>query len=139
MIKKVFIDTSAWIAYSLKGEANHERIKELLSGFIKQGVVICTSNDVIDEVVARLVTSTNYSITKGFIDFIEQSIRFGRLVQFWTDEKIQTDGFKLVKKYFEHGISLTDATSMVLMEVYTIDAIISLDSDFRKVGRRSLP
>lgn len=139
MTKKVFIDTSAWIAYSLKGEPDHVKIKQLIYGLTKEGSIVCTSNDVIDEVVTRLVTSTTYSITKGFIEFVERSVNFGSLIQFWTDEKIQKDGFKLVEKYFEHGISLTDATSIALMGLYKIDAIISLDSDFKKVGIRTLP
>lgn len=139
MLKKVFIDTSAWIAYSLKGEKHHEAIKKLVYQMIEDGIMLFTSNDVIDETVTRLVYDTYPKITKSFIDFIEENIRKKSIVQLWTDEQIQDEAFQLIDKFADQKISLTDATSVVFVTHFKIDRILSLDSDFMKLGLSVLP
>lgn len=139
MAKKVFIDTSAWISYSLTNQPKHSTIKKLLRQFIKGGAMICTSNDVIDETVTRLVYSTNPLIVKKFIDFIKQAIATKSLNQLWVGEEIQTEAFNLVSKFSEHKLSLTDSTTIALMKYFGIEQVLSLDSDFKKVGVSTLP
>lgn len=135
---KVFIDTSAWMAYYLSDEPDHIRIKSLLKKFIKEHANIITSNDVIDETVTNFVY-IKPNLAKKFIDFISESIKTGRILQLWTDEQIQAEAFELVEKFAEHKLSLTDATTIALMKKHNIDSVISLDSDFAKVGIFTLP
>ena len=71
--------------------------------------------------------------------FIYQSIETGNLIQFWTDEKIQKDAWQTMKKFKDHKLSLTDATTMVIMERFKVYTILTLDSDFVKVGLDVLP
>lgn len=139
MSSKIFIDSSAWIAHSLAGEPKHEQVVELIKKFIIEHAVLCTSNDVINETVTRLIYDTNPKITAGFLQFIQQSIERKLLVQMWTDEQIQAEAFILVRKYADQKVSLTDATSVVLMKRFNVDAILTLDSDFAKIGLRVLP
>lgn len=139
MYRKIFIDTSAWLAYSLAGERDHVRVKKLMHDVLTTHVMLFTSNDVIDETITRLVYHTNYSITKRFMEFIDRGLTQKRLIQVWTDEQIQSEAFAIVKKFIDKKVSLTDATSIVLMKRYNIDAILTLDSDFTKVGLRVLP
>lgn len=139
MARKVFIDTSAWISYSLSNQPKHSTIKKLVKQFINDRVMICSSNDVIDETVTRLVYSTNPEVVQKFINFIKEAIATKTLNQLWVDEEIQTKAFRLVRKFAEHELSLTDATTIVLMKDFGIEAVISLDSDFKKVGVLTLP
>lgn len=136
---KVFIDTSAWISYFGSDQPKHINIKSLIKQLIKDGVAICTSNDVIDETVTRLIYDTNIKIAKEFINLIKNSNSTNSLVQLWVDGQIQSEAFEIVEKYAEHKLSLTDATIIVLMNRFNIDTIISLDSDFKKVGLKTLP
>lgn len=139
MTRSVFIDTSAWISYSLSNQPRHSTIKKLIKQLPKDGVIVYTSNDVIDETVTRLVYHTNPQIVDKFINFVEKGIGTHSIIQLWVDEQIQTEAFGLVRKFAEHKLSLTDATTYVLMKRYHIDSIISLDSDFTKVGLSTLP
>lgn len=136
---KVFIDSSAWIAHVLIGEPSHERIVELIKECIIKRATIFTSNDVIDETVTRLIYHTNPRVVAGFIAFIEDSVAKKLLVQLWTDEQIQAEAFVLVRKYADQKVSLTDATSVELIKRFRIDAIVTLDSDFTKMGLHVLP
>lgn len=137
-MRKVFIDTSAWMAYYLSDEPDHIRIKNLIKGFIKEHLTIITSNDVIDETVTNFIY-LKPKIAKKFIEFMVKSISTESVLQLWVDEEIQAEAFRLVQKFSEHKLSLTDATTIALIKKYHIDSIISLDSDFAKVGISTLP
>lgn len=139
MAHKVFIDTSAWISYSLSKQPKHSTIENLLKQLIKDGAMICTSNDVIDETATRLIYDTNIKIVNKFINLIKNSSKTNSLVQLWVDEQIQTEAFEIVEKYAEHKLSLTDATTIALVNKFSIESVISLDSDFVKVGINTLP
>lgn len=139
MARKVFIDTSAWISYSLSRQPKHSTIKNIIRRFIKEHVTICTSNDTIDETITRLIYDTDIKIVKKFINLIRDSTKKNILVQFWVDEEVQNEAFELVQKFQEHKLSLTDATTIALMKKFSIEELVSLDSDFKKVGIATLP
>lgn len=139
MAHKVFIDTSAWISYCLSKQPKHSTIKNLIKQLIKDGVMICTSNDVIDETATRLIYDTNIKIVNKFINLIKNSGITNSLVQLWVDEQIQAEAFEITNKYAEHKLSLTDATTVALVKKFSIESVISLDSDFVRVGISTLP
>lgn len=139
MIRKVFIDTSAWISYSLSRQPKHSIIKSLIKQLIKDNLTIYTSNDVVDETATRLIYDTDIKIANKFIDLIKDSSKHNNLVQLWVDEQIQGEAFEIAEKFAEHKLSLTDATTIVLMKRFSIESVISLDSDFVKVGILTLP
>lgn len=136
---KVFIDTSAWISYSLSGQPKHSTIKSLIKQLIKDNALIHTSNDVVDETVTRLFYDTDIKTANKFINLIKDGVKSNTLIQLWIDEEIQTQAFDLVQKFAEHRLSLTDATSIVLIKKFSIESVISLDSDFAKVGISTFP
>lgn len=137
-MRKTFIDTSAWMAYYLSDEPDHIRIKNLIKGFTKEHTAIITSNDVIDETVTNFIYVKS-KIAKKFVDFIQQAIATNTVTQLWVDEEIQNEAFGLVQKFSEHKLSLTDATTIVIVNRFNIESVVSLDSDFKKVGLRVLP
>ena len=137
-MRKVFIDTSAWMAYYLSDEPDHIRIKNLVKGFLKEHTAIITSNDVIDETVTNFIY-VKPKIAKKFVEFIQKAFAMNTATQLWVDEEIQNEAFGLIQKFSEHKLSLTDATTIALVKRFNIESIISLDSDFKKVGLRPLP
>ncbi len=139
MAKKIFVDTSAWISFLGSDQPRHINIKNLIKRFIKDRVTICTSNDVVDETTTRLIYDTNIKIAGRFINLIKEGIKSHSFVQLWVDEEIQNEAFELIQKFSEHKLSLTDATTMVLVNRFNIESVVSLDSDFKKVGLRVLP
>jgi predicted nucleic acid-binding protein len=66
-------------------------------------------------------------------------VRRGLLTQLWTDEQLQVEAWEILKKFREHKLSLTDATSVALIERFRLDAITSFDQDFKKIGITTLP
>lgn len=135
---QVFIDSSAWIAYYLSDEPDHVRVKNLIKGLVKEGKVIIISNDIIDETVTFLIYHKPLLAIK-FIDFIKKALLTGNITQLWVDEEIQDEAFEIVQKFAEHKLSLTDATTIALVKKYSIQSIISLDSDFAKIKAPLFP
>lgn len=137
--KKIFVDTSAWISYMLSKEAKHETIMNALHAEIHAGSAICTSNYVVDETVTRLRYDTNWHITELFISHLTKSIRAKSLTELWIDEQTEAEAYTYLAKFREHTLSMTDATTIALAKRWKIDAIMTLDTDFVKIGLSVLP
>lgn len=135
---QVFIDSSAWLAYYLSDEPDHIRVKNIIKKSSKEGKIIVTSNDIVDETVTFLIYNKPQLVRK-FIDFVQKAITANALVQLWVNEEIQEEAFGIVQKFAEHKLSLTDATTIALVKKFSIDSIISLDSDFAKIKAPVLP
>ena len=114
-------------------------VSQVLKAVVAERKVICTSNYVFDETVTRLLYDTSWKHTSAFIAFIAQSIMIKSIVKLWIDNHVEEEALSVVEKYHEHKLSFTDATSVVLMKRFKIGAILSLDSDFAKIGLRVLP
>ncbi|OGG21439.1 hypothetical protein A3D03_02935 [Candidatus Gottesmanbacteria bacterium RIFCSPHIGHO2_02_FULL_40_13] len=136
---KVFVDTSAWIAYFSRDDAHHAAVFQAFNSAIEEKSVICTSNYVFDETVTRLLYDASWNYTSKFINFITQSVTGRSIVKLWVDEQIEVEALGVVEKYHEHKLSFTDATTVVLVKNFKIDSILSLDSDFVKLGLSVLP
>ena len=138
-VQKIFVDASFWIAILLTNEPNHEKLASLFKKLRAEGHSMFISNDVIDEVVTRMVYKNQFKGMEKFIGIVQQGIEELALVQLWVDGVVQEEAFRLVEKFYEHRMSLIDATSIVLMKRFKIDSILTLDEDFRKVGMKVLP
>src|SRR3989344_6002158 len=134
MADRAIIDTSAWIAYYLSDDKYHSKIKKILKELIANKIVICTSNDIVDDTVTRLIYTTNPRIVKKFIDFTRESLRTKNLIELWIDEQLQQEALALTLKFSEHKLSLTDCTTIALLNRFNIGSLVTLDSDFKKVG-----
>lgn len=139
MHKKLFIDTSAWLAVYIPTEKSHLRITRILKKEIDARSVLYTSNYIIDETVTRLLYDASWDVTKQFLQYLHKSIAEHFLVELWVDEQIEADAFSIFTLFKEHKLSLTDATTVVFIRRYKMDAVISLDSDFKKIGLSVLP
>lgn len=139
MPRKIFIDTSAWLSFFIPTEKTHIEISRILSNEIKERSLVYTSNYVIDETLTRLIYDASWKTVGLFISHIEQSLDSKYLVKLSVDEQIESEALDLFAKYHEHKLSFTDATTVVLVKNFKIDSILSLDSDFVKLGLSVLP
>src|SRR3989344_3936439 len=135
-IKRVFIDTSAWISYFLENEPDHEVVDAAFRKLIVEDWGMFTSSDVVDETVTRLVYKDQFIATKKFVKYFQEAMEQRVLVQLWVDDVAQEEALGLVMRFYEHRLSLTDATSIALIKRFKIDVILSLDDDYKKVGMK---
>lgn len=136
---KLFIDATAWINFVLIGEPHHEKAVAFMNQCLKERKALFTSNDIIDETVTRLRYRVNLKVAEDFFALFKENLKLGVLTQLWIDEVIQLEAWRLLKKFHEHKLSLTDATSIALIERFHLDGIVTFDSDFKKIGIHTLP
>lgn len=139
MHSKCFIDTSVWLAYSIPQDINHKRAVDILKNLFALSSLIYTSNDVVDESVTRLAYTTHSGIVSKFVVFFKEATSDKSIEQLWVTPEIQEEAFRFLNKYSDHKLSLTDATTAVLVKRFHIDKIITFDSDFTKIGLSTLP
>src|SRR3990172_1783336 len=125
---KIFVDTSAWLAYSAPRETGHHSVSQLFSQIAKSRSQLITSNDVIDESVTRFNTQAGWTLTHQLINYFNQAVYSKILKLVWTSEPIQSAALQLFEKYQDHRLSLTNATSAILMKKLNIKTILTLDS-----------
>lgn len=136
---KIFIDTSAWIAFAVGDEPRHKEVLRSIEEALKDSAALFTSNDVVDETLTRLVTTVGFHKTKLFYTRLGIHMKKGYVRQLWVDEVLQEQAWQVLEKFSDHRLSFTDATSIAIMKRYAIPKILTLDSDFAKIGIPVLP
>lgn len=136
---KFLIDSSAWLAFLLENEQDHKEVVGFIDEKTRDRDQFITTNDIVDETVTRLIYGKNRRVADKFIVLLEQGTKDKSIIQLWTDEQIQKAAYELLTKFSDQRLSLTDATSIVILRRFNLDGIISLDSDFKKVGVATFP
>src|SRR3990167_693530 len=137
--KRVFIDTSAWIDFTLKGEKYHREIFDYLISEVKKGSKFFTSDYVLDETFTRLLTGQSFKSAKIFRDKIKALAKERQLLVLWTEEVRFDKSWALFEKFSEHKLSFTDVTIVSYVRDIKIDEILTLDKGFKKVGLTTKP
>ncbi len=125
----VFIDTGIFVAARNKSDVNHRRAVNLLEQALRgEYGVMYTSDYVFDEAVtAALVRTRKSEIAFDIGNFILSSKKL-RILHI--DGTVFREAWRTFNKYVYKGLSFTDATSIALIQKYSIDYIMSLDKHF---------
>lgn len=135
MTTPYFVDTWGWLALGNRNDAYHDEIKNIYARLQSDGVGICTSDYVLDELVTILFRRESFQQAQSFTEGILKGAATGKLII----ERITSERFslawKLRDKYRDKpSISFTDLTSKVVMEQRRIKRIITRDDHFMQVG-----
>jgi len=128
---KIFVDSSAWIAFFNKTDDFH---KASVSFFKKKPRLI-SSNIVLHETIAHLQSHVNRKTAETAAEFILNSL-LTELI--FIAEKEEKQSFKKYKKG-QRKISFVDWTNFVLMKENNIRKIFAFDTHFKKMGLQVVP
>lgn len=132
---QTFVDSSAWIALAVGGDANH-KAAVAWRGALRPGDTLVTSDYVFDETVTRLLKLGGHpaAVTAG------DAIRTSPLVRMLHVEKADFDAaWKLFTKYRTQGLSFTDCTIRAQMQRLGIKRLCTFDGGFAKIGVDVVP
>lgn len=130
---KVFLDTSAFIAYFVKQETYHEKIVSKYNLYKKGNVQFLTSSYIIDELLTWFSSHQTRRFTEILIEALGKMKVSGEIKILDVDESLADKAIPILLKFFEHKVSFTDATTYVLCKDFAIDEIFTLDRDFKKM------
>jgi len=135
---KIFLDTSALIAYYNVDDQHHAEASKVMEK-IKNGEIPLTRFYTTDYVLDETLT---------FIECVlrahELAVQVGEALQaspFTTIIRIDEETFKEAWNIFKRsrGYSFTDCTSFIVMKRYGIAHAFTFDKHFREAGFRPIP
>ncbi len=117
--KKVFVDSSIFISFIDRAEANHPRAVKLIENFAKLGLNLYTSANNLHEVYSALSRETGISVATDFLQAILQSdieIIFPQKADYIT-------AYRMLKSNREKQLSLREVLNATLMQKRGINQI----------------
>ena len=139
IVKKIFVDVSAWIAHLLLKETHHKEISNYFADEIKSDNKFFTSDYVLDESYTRLLTNQGFIEAKKFRNYINKAEKQNNLLVLFTDEVLFNKSWVYFEKFSEHKLSFTDVTIYAFVKDLKIDEILSINQGFKKVGLKVKP
>ena len=138
----VFVDTGLFYAVQGTGTARHETAKEALSTVLEGPYGRALTTNYIVEEAATLVRSRSGDVTqaKRVIDRILGRGSYPDVFELHhVDPSLFRRGIETVERYDDHELSLTDATTIALVESANIDHVLAFDDDFDGIVDRLDP
>lgn len=135
---KIFLDTSALIAYYNEDDSLHDAADEAMSKFLSGEILLTkffTSDYVLDEtvtVIECVLGKHDLAIEVG--DALRTS---PRTMMLHVDEPTVEASWKLFRGM--RDVSFTDCTSFVLMRALGLQAAFTFDRHFKKAGFKTIP
>jgi predicted nucleic acid-binding protein len=135
-LRRVFVDTGAFVALRNRSEREHEAAREALSMLVAERALLLTSNYVFAETYTALLVRVGR----------EEAIRWGR--RFRTgeaievarvDEQVEEQAWSILESHADKSWSYVDATSFALMERERITEAFAFDHHFAQRGLTLVP
>ena len=135
MNKLVFVDTWGWLTLNDAGERKHQQVVDCYRTLITANTKIYTTTFVLDETFTLFFKRLNASQAKGSMLKLSGAFTSDRFHLIQIDDQRFTQAQSLRLKYLDKPqISFTDLTSMVVMQEFAIEQILTEDAHFTHVG-----
>ena len=136
MKRKIFIDTSAFIALVCEKDDFHEEVNKVFAKLGSEAVDFVVTDYVLDEVVTLLRCREKMS-TKKVVLFLKSCYASDVQIVGITQE-IFIASLRLMSRYGDQYFSFTDCVSFVVMKSMKIKEAIASDKHFVIAGFRNL-
>ena len=133
-MNKIFVDTSAWIAVTVKMDQNHKKANYTYGRLLSRKAGLVTSDYVIDESITRIRYDSGHREALRFYEIIMKSIELCFLTLRRIDAEIWEDSIAIFRKYSDRKLSFTDCTSFALAGRLKIKDVFAFDEDFEVMG-----
>lgn len=128
MVKKIFVDTSAWYSAYVIDDQEHQESHELV---LRPTGQLITTDFVIDELLTLLVVRGR-RITA---EILGRQFLAGQLADIvWVDENVFRAAWQVFDSFSDKNWSFTDCVSYAVMKRLDIKEALTLDDDFRQFG-----
>jgi predicted nucleic acid-binding protein len=133
---RIYVDTSAWIAFFSARDQNHAEAERLFRQAASRNVLLTTTNLVLAEVYRLILHRVGAAAAALALDRIESSARTAIA---FASEAHHTVAMAWLARLSGHRVTYTDATGFAVIEDLRCTGFISFDSDFRLAGFRPWP
>lgn len=135
-MKRIFVDTSAWVAVTNRHDQYHETAGAFYKNIFKEYHELLTTNLVVAETYILLRLDCGQKAALGWWERIASSLKV-KIV--YTDPELTGEAITILRKYDDQPFSLTDAVSFALMKKMKITDAFAFDVHFTTAGFVQLP
>jgi predicted nucleic acid-binding protein len=135
-LRRVFVDTGAFVALRNSSEREHDAAREALSSLVSERTPLFTSNYVFAETYTALL------IRVGRSEAIEWGRRFraGAAIELVrVDEALEDEAWSILESHDDKQWSYVDATSFALMDREGTAEAFAFDHHFTQRGLTLIP
>ncbi|HLF39753.1 MAG: PIN domain-containing protein [Betaproteobacteria bacterium] len=132
-MQRLFVDTSAWFAFTNRADPDHKAVAALLDAF--KGRLV-TSNFVFDETVTLCLYRLGHAAAERVGQVLRDSNQVD-LVRVAPED--ETAAWQLFRERADKQYSFTDCASFALMRRLDLKTAAALDDDFAGEGFEQLP
>ena len=129
--KRVFVDTSAFIALRDSRDINHQSSKIFQRDLKKQKVQLLTTNFIFDEVYTYFSRFHEVAVEMG--EYIRNSP--GIIVYNRITAEDENRAWEIARKYSDKTFSFTDCTSFAFCERLGLKSVFAFDEHFEQYGK----
>ena len=130
-MKKVFIDTAAWLAMLNIDDIWHQQAKQIRLELVKQNYVFITTEFVLLEVGDALCSQVLRKNTANFLHNIYQ-LKSTKIIIL--SQNLLQSGLSLYEQRLDKDWGLTDCISFVVMQREQIQEAFTSDKHFEQAG-----
>lgn len=131
MIRKVFVDTSAWLALVNKSDTAHYKARMVRDSLLKDQTQFVVTNYVMLEIANALGRTPHKETAVKLINIIEMSDNI-QIVEI--NKGIYKVAWQVYSTYLDKDWSLTDCTSFEVMKEKGITQAFTTDKHFEQAG-----
>ncbi len=135
-MRRVFVDTGAFVALRNRAEREHEAARQALSALVSERVPLFTSNYVVAETYTALLIRAGREEAIGW----GRRFRAGEAIELVRiDEALEEDAWSILESHADKRWSYVDATSFALMEREGATEALAFDRHFTQRGLTLVP
>jgi predicted nucleic acid-binding protein len=127
-MERVFVDTSAWLAFVNRSDRDHAAVSAVLHRFENR---LVTTNFVFAETLTLAARRLGHAIAVRVGELLQEPAVVTEIRVSGRDEK---EAFELFRAGSDKEYSFTDCTSFVVMRRLGLLRAAALDEDFRREG-----
>jgi predicted nucleic acid-binding protein len=135
-VRKVFVDTSAFVALRNRAEREHQPARAALRRLVAERALLLTSNYVMAETYTALL------VRVGRAEAIEwgRRLRASEAIEvIRVDEPVDDDAWSILESHADKQWSYVDASSFALMEREGMAEAFAFDRHFAQRGLSLVP
>jgi len=133
-MRRVFFDTSAYVALADTSDQFHADAVRLAERVIADRLPRVTTNYVLAEAHTLIRRKCGHTIAVRFGDGIRRDVAGGRLKIIYVDEVLDDAAWEIFKKYADQDFSFVDCTSFAWLRQHPDSEVFAFDEDFLWMG-----
>jgi uncharacterized protein len=129
-VKRVFVDTGAWIGIAVARDEMHEAAAAYARHLAASKASLFTTNYILAEAYTRIRYDDGHAKAIVFDTLIREMIRRRHLTVRWMTPALHDEALEIFRRYDDHMFSIVDCASFVVARRLRVREVFGFDHDF---------